>query len=328
MPNKYKIIRDKLDLKILAELDRNSRESYTEIGKRVKLSKQAVKIRMDKMVMDGVIDHFITCINIAGFGYVPYTIYLSLHNLSEAKKKEMINYLIGKGYINKVLIFDGQYDMELGIPARNPYELQQKLSEVYTNFSEQIRSNKRLLLVDTHFYPRSFLLNTKRLPLPLDKGFHRRNLLPPRIKETDLKILEFLDKDPRIPATQIAQKLKLPVQTIINRIRFMENNQVIMGYTMILNDTKYFMGHTILIEFSSIPEELERELVSFLSSHPNIVFVAKTFGEFDYLINIEYLNIQDYRNFVEEFKRRFYRNLKSFIPLLISNFPKMTFFPR
>ena len=54
---------DVKDLRILAELEINARQSNNQIGKKVKLSKEVVKYRIDRLIETGVIVRFHTVIN-------------------------------------------------------------------------------------------------------------------------------------------------------------------------------------------------------------------------------------------------------------------------
>ena len=50
--------RDKTDEKILEFLQKDSRESFVEIGKKLKLSESAIRRRVKNMVDNGVIEKF------------------------------------------------------------------------------------------------------------------------------------------------------------------------------------------------------------------------------------------------------------------------------
>ncbi|MBN2794890.1 MAG: Lrp/AsnC family transcriptional regulator [Clostridia bacterium] len=54
---------DAIDQEILKLLSENSRMSYVEIGKRVNLSRVAVKSRMESLEKDGIIERFSIVIN-------------------------------------------------------------------------------------------------------------------------------------------------------------------------------------------------------------------------------------------------------------------------
>ena len=52
------MLKDKIDEKILEFLKNDSRESFVEIGKKLKLSESAVRRRVKNLVDGGVIERF------------------------------------------------------------------------------------------------------------------------------------------------------------------------------------------------------------------------------------------------------------------------------
>ena len=73
---------DLKDRKILFELDLNSRQPYAAIAKKVGLSKQVVKFRVERLVRKGVIKKFVTLWNISKLGYSQYNIYLRFKRIN------------------------------------------------------------------------------------------------------------------------------------------------------------------------------------------------------------------------------------------------------
>lgn len=63
------MILDKNDLTILPTLARDCRTSYSIIGSQIGLSSKSVKVRVKKMVGNGVIEKFVVRVNPAAFGY-------------------------------------------------------------------------------------------------------------------------------------------------------------------------------------------------------------------------------------------------------------------
>ena len=88
----------KLDLKekkILHELDKNARISFSEIAKRIRLSKNSVINRIKELEKEEIILGYNTLININSLGYTTYDIYLKFKNTNYEKEKEIINMSIG-----------------------------------------------------------------------------------------------------------------------------------------------------------------------------------------------------------------------------------------
>ena len=79
---------DVKDKKILAQLDIDARQSNSEIGKKVRLSKEVVKYRIDNMIESGLIVRFNTVINYFKLGIVKYKLYLQLRNINAEKLED------------------------------------------------------------------------------------------------------------------------------------------------------------------------------------------------------------------------------------------------
>ena len=77
---------DLIDKKILNQLDLNSRQSDSEIGKKIRQSKQVVNYRIKKLLENGIITAFYPHINIANLGYSMHKFYLQLRNISKTKR--------------------------------------------------------------------------------------------------------------------------------------------------------------------------------------------------------------------------------------------------
>ncbi len=85
---------DKIDLKdrkILYELDKNARQTLSQIGKNVRLPKSVVAYRIKKLEETGIIKNFYTVINFYKLGYINLAIYVNYQYYTPAIEKEIIN---------------------------------------------------------------------------------------------------------------------------------------------------------------------------------------------------------------------------------------------
>tara|TARA_Y100000034_G_scaffold95888_1_gene116589 strand:- start:558 stop:884 length:327 start_codon:yes stop_codon:yes gene_type:complete len=89
---------DKIDRKILFELDKNCRIPSTKLAKIVRKSRQTVDYRIDKLLEEGIITSFNASINPHKMGYKLYKMYLNLRNIPEDKVK-LFNYLRSSGLV-------------------------------------------------------------------------------------------------------------------------------------------------------------------------------------------------------------------------------------
>jgi len=321
-----KVSMDVIDMKILSELDRNSRIPYTILGKRVRLSKQAVKVRVDKLLSSGVITSFKAFINMRRLGFTPNKIFISFQNISESKRQEIINYLVERETIGAVTLFDSSYDLYFGVITRTPGDLDAELSAFYNKFADNIRERKIIALIDAMILPRDYLLNTPRELQPRQKTFHTQTKPLEELKETDQQILEVLNCYPTLPFTDIAKKIGHSVQTVLNRVKYLEKMGVINGFGMLLNET-IFIQYMLLLELNSPSKEVIDKLMAFFSTNPQVAVVIKTMGDWDYEVCIEGRDLAHCQEVIDQFRIKFSPYLRSFFPLLVKKMAKMSYMP-
>jgi len=87
---------DLKDRKILYQLDVDSRQSFSEIGKKVRLPKNVVSYRINRMIKAGIIKNFYSVIDASKLGYISFRFYLVFQYTNPDIEKEIINYFIMK----------------------------------------------------------------------------------------------------------------------------------------------------------------------------------------------------------------------------------------
>src|SRR5689334_1460268 len=100
-----KAMLDKLDLKIISLLSVNCRISYRNISSIVDLTPNAVKIRVNKMISNGIINDFIIRVNPYLFGYEKeYSLTIRKPN-RKIKEEDIVNRL---SLVGEVLVYAKQ----------------------------------------------------------------------------------------------------------------------------------------------------------------------------------------------------------------------------
>ena len=95
---------DLKDKKILYELDKNSRQSYSQLAKKVYLSQEATRYRVNRLIQNKVIFKFFTKIDVSKLGLTFYKVLIKFHNINEQKKEEIIHYLVKQPIVFRINI--------------------------------------------------------------------------------------------------------------------------------------------------------------------------------------------------------------------------------
>ena len=158
------IIMEKLDIKdrkILYYLDLNSRQSFSQIGKKVGLHKDSVAHRVKRLQEKGIIVRFNTLIDSLKLGYTCMRFYLNFQYITPEIKKEIIDHFVHFKHTQLVASPEGGFELCVFMLAKNVIEIhsfwQKTLSKYRDYFSDQIITP----FIGENIYSKSFLIDEK-----------------------------------------------------------------------------------------------------------------------------------------------------------------------
>lgn len=131
---------DKYDKLILKELDENARKSLSELSKKVGLSRDAIRNRINKMVKAKVISAFMPIYNPPNMGFpIINYVFISLYNPSEEKEKEFLKFLKNNKYVTYVASLIGKWDYIIDIMAENQGQFDKIMKSIRQKFPDMIK---------------------------------------------------------------------------------------------------------------------------------------------------------------------------------------------
>ena len=113
---------EKLDLKdrkIIYHLDIDSRQSFSQLGKKVGLSKDIVTYRVKKLQEKGIIKNFIPIIDSSRLGYNWYRFYFNFQYVSPDIRDEIAKYFAKEKYTHAVQTLTGHFDLLINTHVRD-----------------------------------------------------------------------------------------------------------------------------------------------------------------------------------------------------------------
>jgi len=318
MVNDIKI--DNLDMKMLSELDGNSKILVTQLAKGLRISREVAKYRLKRLVDLNVIKSFTTMINPAKFEFLIYKIYLKIQNLSTEKEKELIDYLKKEKKVFWLAKTDGSFDLIAGLYVKNVVEFDKFLSEFMGKFGKYISSKHISNTVYSYpFRKKYFLIKEEKREEIVWGGIPEKEL----IDKLSIKILKLIAEDSRMPIVEICEKLKTTPKTVISKIKYLEKRKVILGYRTILNLYKINKSNfKAIIYFQNISPEKEEKFKDFCRKNPNIIYYIKTIGEWDVELDIEIEGYKEFNSLIKEIKTNFGDIIKNIESVYIAEEPK------
>lgn len=104
--------------------------------------------------------------------------------------------------------------------------------------------------------------------------------------KVDMKILACLKENARLTASAIGDRINLSVSAVIERIKKLESNGIITGYTISVNQKKLGNDVAALMEVSLKHPDYYEGFVKIVKENPNITACYFQTGEFDFVLRI------------------------------------------
>jgi len=118
------------------------------------------------------------------------------------------------------------------------------------------------------------------------------------LDEIDFKILRELLSNARLSCRQIAKRVGVTTGTVLSRMRRMEREGIIRGYSAILDHEKLGYELTVITEVVVSKGrliEMEREI----AQHPSVCSVYDVTGQTDAIIIAKFKNRRELSNFTK-----------------------------
>ena len=120
-----------------------------------------------------------------------------------------------------------------------------------------------------------------------------------KFDDTDKKILKNLMVEERLSARQLALKLGMSTVTVLSRIKKLEKEKIILGYTAIIDHEKLGYSLTAIIEIVAKNDKIV-EIEDEISKFENVCGVYDITGTTDTLIIAKFKERSELSMFVKE----------------------------
>lgn len=305
VPNAETTNLGKIGKKILLELDKDSSQTLSEIGKKISKSPQYVEYWLNKLVSDGYIKNFVTVIDYKKLGYSYYTIYISFKMMDPAKEQKFIDYLAADKSITILYVCYGGWDVAAGMLAKDPVEVYEKISNIKRKFGEAIGD----LVVETHvgskFFGRRHLSDEEFLSSSAPISGEKTELVD--FDKKDIKLLSAIKDNARASTIRLAELSGLSPDVVRYRLKRLKSEKVILRSSILPDYTKIdWRFFRLLLKLKGTTAEKEKELFSFFESKPNVIRFTREFGSYDVSVDVEVYGDMNLSSLIRELKSKFY----------------------
>jgi Lrp/AsnC family leucine-responsive transcriptional regulator len=304
--SKYKDIMDNIDKKILYELNWDCRQTNSEIGKKLRVSKQVVNYRISKLEKDKIIKGYSALIDWRRLGYNAIRIYLKWGGISIEKEQEIYEFMRKDPFFMWVVKFEGDFDIGFYVWVKSIPGFANKWKKFLTKYKQYILKQEIYESVTMEHYPMKILFskdnfNEKIIGLNEKIDFD----------VIDYEILKIISDNARMPIIEISEKIKLTPKAIMYRIKNLEKKGIILGYNAIIDSNK--LGYTFYkVDFYLKDLSKIDEMFLFSKFHKNIVYLVKTIGGPDYEIEVMVKDVFELNSLINEIRKKFQNQIEHY----------------
>lgn len=131
---------DHNDRLILEQLQKNARQSVSDIARKTKLPRDVVKYRIRRLEENKVIRFYHASLNPSKLGYPLYSyVTFSLYNQSPDDEERFIHFLEQHQKIIYVAKYSGKWDFAIGVCARDYKDLDDVIRAIRKKFTHVIK---------------------------------------------------------------------------------------------------------------------------------------------------------------------------------------------
>ncbi len=324
-----KIVNVKLDLKdkkLLYLIGDNARTPLTKIAKKVGLSRDSVKYRINNYYKNKLIMGSRTIIDIEKLGYESYHLFLRLRNPNIEIEKKIIKEISQIPNIRSILKFYGCYDMEIALVVRDKHELDNLISNITEIIGDNLWYYEIFEIVKNYRsgqFPLSF---SKDLEIKKEIRYNKK-INEIKIDKKDLELIKLIKEDATLSLIEISSKIKLSPDAVSYRLKNLEVD-VIKSYNYIINYKAIgYDVHALLLNINALNTIDEKNISNFFNTNENILWACKIIGKFNLIAYVCVKNTEELHNTISKIRNMFSDKINDYQTLSAHSQYKYTYAP-
>lgn len=295
------------DRKILYFLQDNARISLTALAKKVGISKQVAKYRIENLEKQRIILGYSTLIDFSKLNKTVFIVNLDLMNITDKYLTSWITQLKNNPDVISFIRNSGKYDISISIIAKDNVEFDKIFKSITKNRNTKIRNQMISAQIESYIVPFDIIKSTTK-KIEIKIGGEKSD---EKIDELDKKLIDHLIKNAKTPSLELSRIFKTSPNTIKNRITALQKKGIIRTFKTDINyDLIGYDQYKTYIFLKNYNEETFIKIKNFLINLPSVNTISKCSGYSDIeykcyvedVIDLYKLNNKLKDNFKEEIK--------------------------
>jgi len=306
---------DLIDKKIIYTIDLDARIPLSKLAKKLRISKQVAKYRLDNLIKQKIVRGFYADINSSKLGLEIYMIYFKFYKMPINIEKKFIKHMCSQKGIGVNISINGKWDYMVDLWAKSPIHFKNQYQKIMKDYEQYIKTKQIIIETDFYYFKPKPILNqpsTKNIVMTGD-------LEEIKLDDIDKKIIISLSKNCRMTLIELSKLTNLTPNAVKNRIKQLEKNNIILGYQIFIDYQKLgFLHYRVFLHIENLTQELENSIIEFLRLNKTCVSITKTIGycELEFRSIVE--SVDEFYSVMEELRNKFSDNLKDYESIIYS----------
>jgi len=302
------------DKRIIKELNKDSRQSFSAIAKKVGLPKNVVNYRVKRLIEDGVITLFCTTINRDKLGFMYWRLFLKFQHFSDKIEREVIDFVSKINNIHWVARLDGSFDFCIIFLAKSAKQVDDIYQSIIFKLSEHIIDRELSFAPHMLYLPYNYLYDKMEYRVAKVNTEDGKE----KIDSKDIELINLIKEDSRTPMVKLMKEMKMSPQMIRNRIKNLIKRNIITGFNIRIDHTKFKLHHFhTFLHLTDMDREKERELINYLCSKRSTTHIIKGLGRWDLEFESVFRSHFELHDFLKELKDRYPTEISEYDSILI-----------
>jgi len=297
---------DKLDRKLLVELDLDGRQSYAALARKLRHGSDIIRYRVKRLQESGILNYVSAVIDLNRIGLTVYKLFLKLGG-EEKKNKFLIDYLNKHKSTYWLSEYYGSWDVQASFATDSPAGFLEIHDSIQDKFFDSIRESTVATSVMVKRFPKSYIIERE---LKESQQGGREAIV--QIDSLEKSILENLFLNARVSSKELAKKLSTTEAIISYRTQKLEEQGIIVGYRAQVDyQILEAMLFKLLIFTEKHNKSFEKSFLKYCKEHLNITCVIRQIGSWTLECEIEVSSYNEIHSIIKDIKSKFSKNIHS-----------------
>jgi DNA-binding Lrp family transcriptional regulator len=270
---------------ILKYIELNSEATVSEIAKTLDLREHIVRYSLRRLVDNNLLVRRVF-LNTYRLGYLRFSIFICLTPEGIEFKRQFIKALQKSEFVSLILELGGEFHLEINVTVRTLEELMSFLDWVSEKYGRLI-FQKQMAIVTAHSVFGTTVLSKKTVPLP--KLFYGPTEETVVLDESGHRVLSALMRSRGSSSAELARLAGLPASTVVYRIKKLEQQKVIQGYTYWLKNIDV-QRYILLVNGRRTDRKVYQRLERFGGRNQFVTYLVSKAGSWDFELGLAVQN--------------------------------------